>query len=136
MIDGELPAPMTSAKSSCSVCHEALEAHTEAFCNACGLAYHLNQRLDLPGKDCGQVWVNEEFLALEFACNTCLNPEPADVGSLDDVLDLGEAAEAAGLPEAALASAAEAGQVPHRRTAGGVYLFKRGDLAPFLRGRR
>ncbi|MCC7363450.1 MAG: hypothetical protein IT303_03685 [Dehalococcoidia bacterium] len=126
---------MTSTKSSCSVCDEELEAHTEAWCNACGLAYHLNQRLDLPGKDCGQVWVNEEFLALEFACDTCLNPVP-ETGSLDDVLDLGEAAAVAGLTEQALAAAATAGQVPHRLTAGGVYLFKRGDLAPFLRGRQ
>lgn len=126
-------ATMTTSHSLCSVCSEALEPHTEATCNNCGQLYHLNHRLDLPGKDCGQVWINEDHLALEFACNTCLHPEP---GSLQDVLDLAEAAAAAGTTEAALSAAADAGRVPHRRTAGGIYLFQRSDLAPFRQGRR
>ena len=50
---------MTSTAIICSVCNEPLEAHTEAYCDACGLPYHLNQRTDLPGKDCGDVWINE-----------------------------------------------------------------------------
>lgn len=126
---------MTTAALTCSVCSEPLESHTEATCNNCGQLYHLNQRLDLPGKDCGEVWINEEHLALEFACNTCLHPEPPAV-SLDDVLDLGEAALAAGTTEASLAAAAEAGEVPYRRTAAGVYLFQRRDVAPLHQGRR
>ena len=126
-------APGTSV---CVVCLLVVEPHMEAFCGVCGALYHLNSRADLPGDDCGQVWINEEHLGLEFGCNTCLNPEVEDTSSLDDVLDLGEAAEVAGLSESMLTSAAQSGQVPHRLTAGGVYLFKRRDLAPFLQGRQ
>jgi hypothetical protein len=43
-----------------------------AECNWCGARYHLNQRNDAPGKDCGRVWVDEQYLALQFACDTCL----------------------------------------------------------------
>lgn len=93
----------------------------------CGRIYHLNQRTDLPGKDCGQVWINEDHLALEYACDTCLNP-PA-VHSLDDILDLDEAAAAAGITPEALRARAELGSVRHRKTAGGTYLFERRDLA-------
>jgi hypothetical protein len=34
-------------------------------------------RMDQPGKDCGEVWINEEYLALEFACAACLHGEAA-----------------------------------------------------------
>src|SRR5437868_314612 len=109
---------MTSTELACCVCGDAVEAHTEAVCNSCGRTYHLNQRLDLPGKDCGEVWINEEHFALEFGCNLCLHPEPEAVeGSLDEVLDSGEAAAAAGVPEHDLVAAAEAGRLRHRRTA-------------------
>ncbi|WP_322818533.1 hypothetical protein [Tepidiforma sp.] len=111
----------------CHVCAGEVAAHMEAWCNWCGNLYHLNSRADLPGDDCGQVWINEEHLSLEFACNVCLAP-PAEPGTLDDVLDLLEAAAAAGMTPAALEALAEAGQVRHRRTAGGVLLFRRGDL--------
>jgi len=123
-----IPLTMTSTETSCSVCHEALTATTEAVCNSCGAYFHLNQRNDLPGKDCGEVWINEEHMALEFACNTCLHPEPAPDESLDDVLDLVEAAAATGMSEEALTAAAERGELRHRKTAGGIYLFARRDL--------
>jgi len=111
-----------------------MEAHTEAFCNACGLAYHLNQRLDLPGKDCGQVWISEEHLALEFACNTCLAGGPPAEANLDDVLDAGEAALVAGLSEQGLIEMAVSGIVRHRRTSSGVYLFERRDVVVIAKG--
>ena len=126
---------MTSAKPSCSVCGEEMAAHNQATCDNCGQTYHLNQRMDLPGKDCGQVWINEEHLALEFACNTCLNPAPA-AANLDDVLDATEASEVTGMTEAALRAAADGGELRHRRTGSGVYLFERRDLDPLIQGRR
>ena len=43
-----------------------------AECNWCDQPYHLNQRNDIEAKDCGQVWIDEQYLALQFACNTCL----------------------------------------------------------------
>jgi hypothetical protein len=126
---------MTSEKSLCSVCGEELSAHTEATCDNCGRAYHLNQRIDLPGRDCGLVWINEDHLALEFACNNCLHPAPP-AGSLDDVLDAGEASQLTGMTEHALRTAADRGELRHRRTGSGVYLFERGDLNPLIQGRR
>ena len=128
---------MTSSESSCSVCGEPLEEHTRAICNACGLPYHLNQRADIEGKDCGQVWISEEHLGLEFACNTCLNPvDESAQGGLDDVLDAGEAATVAKMSEGELTQAAVAGQIRHRRTSSGIYLFERGDVLDFAQGRR
>ena len=109
----------------CVVCTEELTETTEAWCGQCGESYHLNQRSDMPGKDCGSVWINEEHLALEFTCSNCLNPAPP---GLDDVLDLDEAAAAAGMAPAQLAAAADRGAVAHRKTSGGVYLFVRKDL--------
>lgn len=135
MLGGGSQPTMTSAKNSCSVCGEVIEAHMEAFCNACGQPYHLNQRTDLPGNDCGQVWINDEYLALEFACNTCLNPEPA-AANLDEILDSEEAAAEAGVPEEALIAAAESGVLRSRRTGKGVYLFERGDVLGFARERK
>jgi hypothetical protein len=131
------PGTMTSSKTSCSVCGEPLEDHTEAICNACGKPYHLNQRSDVEGKDCGQVWISEEHLGLEFACDTCLNPpQEAVPGGLDDVLDIAEAAAAAAISEGELTAAAVGGQIRHRRTSSGTYLFERGDVLDFAQGRR
>jgi len=132
----DVPAEAARAEiTTCSVCKEAVERHTEATCNTCGEVYHLNQRTDLPGKDCGQVWISEEHLALEFTCNTCLNPsEPGTV--LDEIVDLAEAAAATGLSEEALREAAEQGRVPSRTLAGGVLIFQRSDLRAFTQAQR
>jgi hypothetical protein len=63
----------------CVVCREPATLATSAECNWCDGRYHLNQRNDLQAKDCGQVWVDEQFLALQFACNTCLTGgQPAE----------------------------------------------------------
>ncbi|HMO97199.1 MAG TPA: hypothetical protein PKD27_13875, partial [Tepidiformaceae bacterium] len=78
-----------AASANCYVCTLVVESHMEAYCNTCGNLYHLNSRADLPGDDCGQVWINEEHLSLQFACNTCLTP-PAPA-NIDDVVDLLEA---------------------------------------------
>ena len=43
-----------------------------AECNWCDSRYHLNQRNDIVARDCGEVWIDEQYLALQFACNTCL----------------------------------------------------------------
>ena len=119
----------------CSICAEPVERHTESFCNACGRLFHLNQREDLPGRDCGVVSLNEAHLALEFLCDTCLDATPAASPTLDAVLDLSEAAQATGMSEPELAEAAAAGSVAHRRTAGGSLLFEREALEGLLRAR-
>lgn len=65
----------------CSVCGEAVDERSSAVCGECGRPFHLNQRNDVEGKNCGAVWIDEEFLALRFACFNCLpggggKPEP------------------------------------------------------------
>jgi len=122
---------MAEAGMLCVVCTEPLTETSNADCMRCGQPYHLNRRNDIPGKDCGNAWINDAFMSLEFACEVCLSlpdEEPEETFSLDDVLDLDEAAEFAGWHPEQLQRAADAGQVAHRRTARGMYLFRRGDL--------
>ncbi len=61
---------MTS--SLCPVCSEPLSGPNVATCHVCGRDFHLMMRTDVEGKDCGAVWINEEWLYLEFACRNCL----------------------------------------------------------------
>jgi predicted DNA-binding transcriptional regulator AlpA len=120
----------------CSICAEPVEPHTESYCNRCGRLFHLNQREDLPGKDCGTVSLSEAHLALVFLCGECLEePEASTTPTLDAVLDLSEAAQATGMSEPELAQAADAGRVPHRRTAGGALLFDREAVEALLQTR-
>ncbi len=63
----------TPAIYTCAVCGEDAPAALTAECNWCDQRYHLNQRNDVEGKDCGRVWIDEQYLALQFACATCLN---------------------------------------------------------------
>ncbi len=57
---------------TCVVCGEGVDARMSAECNWCDQRYHLNQRNDIEAKDCGQVWIDEQYLALQFACNNCM----------------------------------------------------------------
>ncbi len=116
------------ASAVCAVCSGEVAPYMQAWCNQCGALFHLNSRADLPGSDCGDVWIHEEFLSLEYACATCLAPAPPPE-SLDDILDLTEAAQAIGMTTAELEALAAGGDVVHRKTAGGILLFRRGDLA-------
>lgn len=56
----------------CSICGEQTSEYSNAMCNFCSRPYHLALRNDIPAKDCGQVWISEEHMSLEFACNTCI----------------------------------------------------------------
>jgi hypothetical protein len=64
-----------SGGTTCTVCHDPLTDSNSAVCNSCGNPFHLRLRNDAEGRDCGEVWINEQFLALEFACFTCLRGE-------------------------------------------------------------
>jgi len=59
----------------CYVCGDAVDDTNSATCNTCGNPFHLRLRNDAEGPDCGDVWLNEQFLSLEFACFTCLRRE-------------------------------------------------------------
>jgi hypothetical protein len=58
---------------ACSVCGEQTDERLSSVCSNCGERFHLNPRNDVPGKDCGTVWINDNHLALEFACQRCLD---------------------------------------------------------------
>ncbi len=58
--------------AACGVCGEPVESGASALCNQCGDPYHLVLTNAGEGKNCGEVWLNEEFLALEFGCGRCL----------------------------------------------------------------
>jgi hypothetical protein len=60
------------ATYTCAICGQVAPAPMTAECNWCDRRFHLNQRNDIEGKDCGEVWVDEQYLALQFACQDCL----------------------------------------------------------------
>lgn len=69
----------------CHVCGELTDTYSNAACLRCGSVFHLALRQDMPGKDCGQVWINDESQTLEFACNRCLGlAAPASDGATDE----------------------------------------------------
>lgn len=113
---------------NCVVCSEPVEPDFQAWCLQCSSIYHLQQRQDRPGKDCGDVWISEESMSLEFRCQSCIDGDNVEEGSLDDVLDLEEAALAARMSPSQMLELAAKGQVKHRKTAGGVFLFMRRDV--------
>ncbi len=64
-----------SAEIACAVCGEPADESTTTVCGVCDQRFHLNQRNDVQGKDCGRVWIDEQFLSLRFACFNCLRPD-------------------------------------------------------------
>lgn len=56
----------------CGVCGERADVLMTAECNWCDQRFHLNQRNDVQAKDCGDVWIDEQYMALQFACARCL----------------------------------------------------------------
>ena len=66
---------MTVPETHCSVCGDPGDDDAIAICGQCDRPFHLNQRNDADGKDCGAVWIDEQYLALRFACFTCLPQE-------------------------------------------------------------
>ena len=69
---------MTTADSACAVCGQPTGEAVAALCNICDRRFHLNQRNDADGKDCGEVWIDEQYLSLRFACFNCLGQTTAD----------------------------------------------------------
>ena len=63
---------MTGVDPACAVCGEPLQEAESALCGQCDRRFHLNQRNDADAKDCGDVWIDEQYLSLRFACFNCL----------------------------------------------------------------
>ena len=58
---------------ACTVCGEPGNDRTLSVCHRCDETFHLNERSDQDAKDCGQVWIDEQYLALRFGCQRCLD---------------------------------------------------------------
>jgi len=63
---------------TCVVCGEAVDEMNSAVCQGCNRRYHLVLRQGEQGKDCGDAWINEAFMSLQFACSNCLRAAGAD----------------------------------------------------------
>lgn len=64
-----------TAEAACTVCGKAAQESNSAVCGGCDRRFHLNLRNDVEGKDCGDVWIDEQYLSLRFACFDCLRPD-------------------------------------------------------------
>lgn len=65
------------ADTNCRVCSKPLQTQAQADCYLCGDYFHLGLTADADVEDCGQVWIDDEVLALQFACNHCLEAQQA-----------------------------------------------------------
>jgi hypothetical protein len=64
-------SPVATLLAICHFCGETLTGDT-ATCNNCQRTFHLRHRENGDGRDCGEVWISEQHLSLEFACDVCL----------------------------------------------------------------
>ena len=72
---------MTSPATTCAVCGEPVEEEASDLCGVCDGRFHLNQRNDTDAKDCGDVWIDEQYLSLRYACYNCLRTETASASA-------------------------------------------------------
>ncbi|MCY4620022.1 MAG: hypothetical protein OXD50_15920 [Chloroflexi bacterium] len=56
----------------CSVCGELAGPDARSDCYRCGEYFHLRLTTTATGPDCGDVWLDDEVMALQFACRNCL----------------------------------------------------------------
>lgn len=59
-------------QETCHVCGEALSEDSAAFCNCCGREFHMALTIHSTVQDCGAVWIDDDLLALQFCCSTCM----------------------------------------------------------------
>ena len=62
---------MNAFPDRCSVCHGPMTLPNMAECYRCRRYFHLHVRMNVPGTDCGQVWIDDEELSLVFNCQPC-----------------------------------------------------------------
>ena len=59
----------------CSVCGDPAAAEARSDCYRCGEFFHLRLTTTATGPDCGDVWIDDEVMALQFACRNCLDEQ-------------------------------------------------------------
>ena len=67
---------MTAAETICCVCEEPLTAPNLAECYTCKGSFHFQVMENVPSKDCGQAWIDDELVALMLTCQTCYDADP------------------------------------------------------------
>ncbi len=75
---------MTTAESNaasedevwpCCFCGELTRPDARSDCYRCGEYFHLRMTVTADGPDCGDVWIDDETMALQFACRNCLDQQ-------------------------------------------------------------
>lgn len=66
------PTPQTPSDDACVVCAEPTDPVARADCYECGEYFHLKLTTTSDAPDCGDVWLDAEIMALQFACSLCL----------------------------------------------------------------
>ncbi|RLT40159.1 MAG: hypothetical protein DWI58_11510 [Chloroflexi bacterium] len=59
-----------SGGAICGVCNE-VEENPLVECFECGVMFHLNPRVDVSGKDCGDAILGDS-MGIEMICNNCI----------------------------------------------------------------
>jgi hypothetical protein len=97
---------MTAETFTCIVCGESDERESLfEYCNGCGELYHFN-RTNGPGKDCGDAWIEDEEVGLQFFCNTCMERQKAE--DQEQMAELARAAASGTLTPELVAQAMQA----------------------------
>jgi hypothetical protein len=66
----------------CSVCGEPTTPDSRSDCYRCGEYFHLRLTTTATGPDCGDVWIDDEVMALQFACRTCLAEQAGETAPI------------------------------------------------------
>jgi hypothetical protein len=67
---------------TCVICNKPTGDETTAHCTFCAKPFHLSMRNDITIDECGEVWINDVHLGLEFACRSCLEGANEEDGEL------------------------------------------------------
>lgn len=77
MIGMTTGAAQDDATWPCKVCGEPAAPDARSDCYRCGEYFHLRLTTTASGPDCGDVWLDDEVMALQFACHDCLRDQAA-----------------------------------------------------------
>ena len=68
----------------CCVCGEPAGPDARSDCYRCGEYFHLRLTTTATGPDCGDVWIDDEVMALQFACRNCLDEQAGITAPQDE----------------------------------------------------
>lgn len=68
----------------CIVCGDPAGPEARSDCYRCGEYFHLRLTTTASGPDCGDVWIDDEVMALQFACRNCLAEQAGEVSEPAD----------------------------------------------------